>query len=276
MNTLFTEPKIDCHVHVFDPVRFPYAASTAYAPKGAEIGTADYLAQVYRTYGVTRALLVGPNSGYGEDNRCMLDAIACSEGRYKGIAVVPNTATRESLLELRQQGVVGVAFNASLNGVEHYLGCAALLRLLEELEMFLQIQVHGDQLPGLLPLLQGSGVRLLVDHCGRPVPGAGLAQPGFQALLELGRRGRAVVKLSGQAKFSAEAYPHADAKAYAQHLLEAFTPDACIWGTDWPFLRATSRVDVGTVLALAGDLLPDPSDRRKVMHDNAARLFFGA
>lgn len=30
---LFTEPKIDCHVHVFDPVRFPYAADTAYAPQ---------------------------------------------------------------------------------------------------------------------------------------------------------------------------------------------------------------------------------------------------
>ncbi|WP_137917380.1 amidohydrolase family protein [Hydrogenophaga sp. 2FB] len=271
--SLFTEPKIDCHVHVFDPVRFPYAADTVYAPAGAEIGTADDLAQVYRAYGVTHALLVEPNSGYGEDNRCMLDAIARSGGRYKGIAVMPNSTQRDALEDLRRQGVVGVAFNASLNGVAHYRGCAPLVRLLEELDMFLQIQVHGDQLLGLLPLLQNSGVRVLVDHCGRPVPGAGLAQPGFQALLDLGRRGRAVVKLSGQAKFSAEAYPHADARVYARALLEAFTPDACIWGTDWPFLRATSRIDVGTVLALAGELLPDAVDRRKVMHDNAARLF---
>jgi predicted TIM-barrel fold metal-dependent hydrolase len=255
--SLFTEPKIDCHVHVFDPVRFPYAPGTAYAPSGSEIGTAPYLASVYRTYGVERALLVGPNSGYGVDNRCMLDAIAHSEGRYKGIAVVPNDMPRDALEALRQQGVVGVAFNASLNGVEHYKDCAPLVRTLEALDMF----------------LQGTGVRVLVDHCGRPVPGAGLDQPGFQALLELGRSRRAVIKLSGQAKFSEQAYPHADAQAYARRLLEAFSPDACIWGSDWPFLRAASRIDYGTVLALAEELLPDASDRRKVMHDNAARLF---
>ena len=270
---LFAEPKIDCHLHVFDPVRFPYAADTAYAPSGSEIGTAAYLASVHRTYGVGHALLVGPNSGYGTDNRCMLDAIAHSEGRYKGIAVVPNDIQRDALETLKQQGVVGVAFNASLNGVGYYLDCAPLVRLLEELDMFLQIQVHGDQLLELLPLLRASGVRLLVDHCGRPVPGAGLDRPGFKALLDLGRSGRAVVKLSGQAKFSAEAYPHADAALYAQRLLEAFTPDACIWGSDWPFLRASTRIDYGTVLALAADLLPDAADRRKVMHDNAARLF---
>jgi hypothetical protein len=32
------EPVIDCHVHVFDPARFPYAPGTFYAPAGAEIG----------------------------------------------------------------------------------------------------------------------------------------------------------------------------------------------------------------------------------------------
>jgi hypothetical protein len=37
-------------------------------------------------------LLVGPSSGYGEDNRCLVDAIAKSDGRFKGIAVVPNDA----------------------------------------------------------------------------------------------------------------------------------------------------------------------------------------
>lgn len=30
---------IDCHVHVFDPARFPYAADAYYRPEGAEIGT---------------------------------------------------------------------------------------------------------------------------------------------------------------------------------------------------------------------------------------------
>ena len=36
---IFAEPKIDCHVHVLDPARFPYRADTHYAPAGQEIGT---------------------------------------------------------------------------------------------------------------------------------------------------------------------------------------------------------------------------------------------
>jgi hypothetical protein len=43
-----------------------------------------------QAYGTRYALLVGPNSGYGLDNACMLDAIARGRGRYKGIAVVKN------------------------------------------------------------------------------------------------------------------------------------------------------------------------------------------
>jgi hypothetical protein len=36
---IFEEPKIDCHVHVLDPARFPYRADTHYAPAGQEVGT---------------------------------------------------------------------------------------------------------------------------------------------------------------------------------------------------------------------------------------------
>ena len=39
----------------------------------------------------------------------------------------------------------------------------------------------------MAPLLEPSGVRVLIDHCGRPDPDAGLDQPGFARLLELGR-----------------------------------------------------------------------------------------
>ena len=41
MNTPNEEPKIDCHVHVFDPARFPYAADAWYLPAAAEAGTPD-------------------------------------------------------------------------------------------------------------------------------------------------------------------------------------------------------------------------------------------
>ena len=74
-------PKIDCHVHVFDPARFPYAPDAWYLPFGGETGTVANLAQVLDAHGVQHALIVGPNSGYGLDNRCLLDALAQGAGR---------------------------------------------------------------------------------------------------------------------------------------------------------------------------------------------------
>ena len=119
---IFSAPKIDCHCHVLDPVHFPYGDDTFYRPSGQETGTARQLVQMHDAYGIRHGLIVGPNSGYENDSRCLLDALERGEGRYKGIAVVPNDATREVLVALRAQGVVGVAFNATHHGVERYLG----------------------------------------------------------------------------------------------------------------------------------------------------------
>lgn len=270
---VYDEPKIDCHNHIFDPTRFPYAADAFYRPAGQEIGTAAQFTRVLDAYGVQYALVVGPNSGYGFDNRCLLDAIAGGGGRFRGMAVVPNGAGRPELERLKAAGVMGVTFNAALYGVDYYADSAELLARLADLDMFAQVQVEGDQLVALAPLLRHSGVSIVVDHCGRPVPEAGLDQPGFRALLDLADLGRASVKLSGHVKFSRQPYPYADTWPYVRALLDAFTPDACVWGSDWPFLRAPERIDYGPLLALAQRLVPAAEDRRKLFWDTPRRLF---
>jgi predicted TIM-barrel fold metal-dependent hydrolase len=271
--SIYDEPKIDCHNHVFDPARFPYAADTIYRPAGAEIGTPAQLVQTFDAYGVRHALIVGPNSGYQFDNRCLLDTLRRNAGRFKGIAVVRNDATRGELEELKAAGIVGCAMNPALYGVEPYRDIAGLLRHLEALDLFAQVQVQDDQLPALMPAIERADVRILIDHCGRPNPRAGIDQPGFRALLDLGRSGRAFVKLSGHVKYSREAYPYADTRPYVDALLGAFTLDACVWGSDWPFLRAPERIDYGPLLKLVEVLLPDAADRRKLLWDTPRRLF---
>jgi predicted TIM-barrel fold metal-dependent hydrolase len=180
-----TEARIDCHVHAFDPARFPYASDAWYLPTPAETGTPEQLGHVLDARGVRHALLVGPNSGYGLDNRCLLDAIAQSHGCYKGVAVVRNDASRGELQDLQAQGVVGIAFNVALLGVDFNRDTGPQLERLRELGLWAQVQVQDDQLVPLLPLLRESGARLLFDHCGRPVPAAGVGQAGFAALLSL-------------------------------------------------------------------------------------------
>ena len=277
--SVLDEPKVDCHNHVLDPARFAYAADVAYRPAGQEIGTRSQHARVMASHGARHALLVGPNSGYGSDNRCLLDALAHSGGRFKGVAVVAHDTGRDVLLRLKAAGVAGVAFNPSLHGLAGMADALPLMRRLADLDMFVQCQAEGDQMAALAPMLLASGARLLIDHCGRPVPAAGLHQPGFQAVLGLARSGRAAVKLSGYQKFSAgsmldgDAQPYADAKPYFDALIDAFTLDACVWGSDWPFLKATERLDIGPLLHLVQHWLPDAADRRRLFWDTPRRLF---
>ncbi len=248
--SIFEEPKIDCHVHVLDPARFPYQENTHYAPAGQELGTPAQLGQLMDAYGTRYVLLVGPNSGYNFDNSCMLDTIARGQGRYKGVAVVGNDASLDELETLKRAGVVGVAWNVTYFGVDYYHDAEPLLKKLEALDMFVDIGAEPDQLASMMPLLMNSGVRILVDHCGRPVVDAGLDQPGFRALLELGATRRAFIKLSG-----------------------FVTPDHCLWASDWPYLRAPVRVDYGVLLHLVLKLFPEPSDRRKLLWDTPRELF---
>ena len=271
--SVFDEPKIDCHTHVFDPLRFSYRSDTFYRPAGQEIATASQLLHLMDAYGVSGALVVGPNSGYASDNRCLLDALARGGGRLKGIAVVEPDASAAELEGLKRNGVVGVAFNPTILGLDYYRRTRDLLARLADLGLLLQIQVEKDQLLGLLDLIADSRVALVVDHCGRPDPEAGPDQPGFKALLALGRSGRAAVKLSGYAKFSREPYPHRDAWPYVRALMEAFMPERCLWASDWPFLRSTQRIDYGPLLTLMQTLVPDAEARRKIFWHTPRRLF---
>src|SRR5258708_13220369 len=61
----------DCHVHVFDPAKFPYFSGRVYTPPEA---TADDLLNLQNALHFDRVVIVQP-SVYGVDNPCTLDAM---------------------------------------------------------------------------------------------------------------------------------------------------------------------------------------------------------
>jgi predicted TIM-barrel fold metal-dependent hydrolase len=251
--SLFSQPKIDCHHH--------------------EVGPAAYYERVMQAYGIEHSVIVQPTSAYGYDNSCLLDTLARNKGRHKGVVVVPNDVTSETLAQYKAQGVIGVALNAALLGPERFLKIDALMGRLAELDLYAQIQVKEDQLLALLPLLQRTRPRVLIDHSGRPDASAGLQQPAFQALLTLAGNGRTFVKLSGLSQYSKQGFPYTDAQPYQLALLQAFTAENCMWGTDWPFLRAHQHMELGTVLTNFGEMFPNASDRQQILWETPKRLF---
>lgn len=270
--TLPAGPRIDCHVHAIDPVRFPYGSDTPYRPTGQEIAPAAQLIRVFDVFDVRHALVVATNTGYGSDSRILLDTLKHGGGRFKGVAVVENDVDIKQLERLKAAGVIGVAFNAPFHGTDYYRDTAPLLQKLTSLGLFLQIQVEQDQLLDLLPLIEASPVSLVIDHCGRPSVAQGLQGKAFQALLAIGREREAHIKLSGYYKFSEQPHPYEDTWPFIAALVDAFTLDRCVWGSDYPFLRAAERLDYGPLLAVLPRLFPDPGDQHRLLWRTPAKL----
>lgn len=265
---------VDCHAHVFCDASYAFAAEPVYVPGPSQRRAAANFLAVLDAHGLSHGLLVAAQP-YGNDNRCMLDGIAASGGRLKGIALVSPTISDRDLESLADGGVVGIRMNLSTYGMRELTepGADRLLARIKAMNWFLQIHCEKDELVEAAPLLRKSGVRIIVDHFGRPDVQRGVEQPGFATLLEFGKAGNAVVKLSGPFRCSLEGVPYRDVDPFIAAAIEAFTLGHCVWGSDWPFVRMDERVDYGPGLACLTRWLPDREDRSKVLWENPARLF---
>ena len=264
---------IDCHAHVIDPGRFPYADGPGYRPLPHETGTRETFAAVLDAHGAKHALLVQP-SCYGTDNSAMLDTVARAPGRFKAIAVVASDTSDKALAALAGRGVAGVRFNLVTYDRDALAKAAAsgLLDRLKAAGLAAQIYAHDEQWPALLPTLQTHGIRVIVDHFGVRDIRPGVAAPSFQSVLELGRRGNAAVKLSAPFRL-APASDYGKIDAFAESLLSAFGIERCVWGSDWPFLDVRDPINYADLPATIGRWLPDAADRRRILWANPVRLF---
>jgi predicted TIM-barrel fold metal-dependent hydrolase len=262
----------DAHCHVFGPAaRFPYARNRAYTPNDAP---KEQLAALHQTLGLERAVIVQA-SCHGTDNSAMLDAIATSGGRYRGVAIVDDSLSDSDYASLHEHGVRGVRFNF----VKHLGGMpdpAVVTRVVERIRpLGWHVVVHLDavDIVDLSPLLRRFQTPFLVDHMGRVKAAGGLDQPAFKALLELMALDRCWVKVSGAERVSSQGPPFHDAIPFAQALI-ARAPDRVLWGTDWPHPNVGANAPDDDHLV---DLLPliarDPESRHALLVANPLRLY---
>ena len=277
----------DCHVHVFDPARFPYAPRRTYTPGPATV--ADLLA-FERTLGMERVVLVQP-SGYGTDNRCLLDGLRqLGLHRARGVAVVdPLGITPAQVNALHAAGVRSLRLNLEVQG-EHRpdKALAALRQALEVVaDVRWSIQLHASLavIEGLARHIREAGTPIVLDHFAGLKVEKGIAQPGFATLLSLLRDGAPLyVKLS--APYRASRHPqYADLAPFVHALVEA-APHRLVWASDWPHTGSSASrsgdlsriepfraIDAGHVLDLLWQWIPDARVREHVMADNPARLY---
>lgn len=268
---------VDCHLHVYWPEKYPFPNIPGVMPNPGEIvADPETLKSVLRSNGVTHALLVQP-SAHGEDNRPMLETIASSSGRMKGIAVADISIGAEEMVRLKAQGIVGLRLNLYSfdNDVFEQPGIVEFFQRCADNDMIVEVFATPPTWPNVVDKLRACPARMVIEHMGWPVIDDGIGQPAFQHLLSLAGETDSYVKLSCAFRMSEAGFPYNEVTPYVEKLLEVFGPDRCVWGSDWPMLRSGRNrpFDYANELAVVERWLPDGPSRNKVLWTTPARLF---
>jgi len=261
----------DCHVHIYELERYPLASTSTFGPPQAS--WQDYTA-VQRRLGLTRAILVQP-TGYGYDNRCMLDALALSDGAARGIAIVRSDAPMAQLQEMHDAGVRGVRF-MMIPGSGGLLGwddLELLARRIAEFGWVINLQLDGRDLAQFEARLRALPCLLTIDHIGKFLEPVGTDHPGFQSLLRLLDAGRTWVKVSAPYETSRIGPPNYNDVSMLARALVAANPERCLWASNWPHPNRKPVPDDRDMLELLSLWASDQSARRMVLSDNAAKLY---
>ena len=267
----------DSHFHVFGPIgTYPVGGDLRYEPPLATLD--QYLAHA-RELGLQRFVFVQP-SAYGLDNSCMLDAMReLDPAIRRGIVDIDENAPDELLADLDALGVRGVRINVRPIEPQSVGLSEAMMPRIDRLAARLaNVGWHLDfLLPGwltaeLLPVLRTLPVPFSIAHMGMFQAADGVANAGFQGLLDLLRHGRgnAWIKLTGQYRISKRA-DYADIAPMARALFEA-APDRLLYGSDYPHLSFAQH-STERLFALLTEWFPDPADRRRVLVANPAELY---
>lgn len=263
----------DAHCHVFGPAaRFPFAPGRTYTPHDAP---KEALSALHRHLGIERSVLVQA-SCHGTDNSAMLDAIAASHGRSRGIAMVDETVSESELLALHEGGVRGVRFNfvSHLGEPADREAIRVVTDKIAPLGWHAVVHFDAHRLESLAPFLRELKLPLVIDHMGRIDAGAGVEQDAFQLLLDLMRDTRFWVKVCGSERLSRTGPPFHDAAAYGRLLVERF-PDRVLWGTDWPHPNIKRHMpDDGALVDLLDIIAPQAQHRQALLVDNPTRLYW--
>src|SRR5689334_17635215 len=181
---------IDTHVHVFEP-GYPLSPARGYNPPPSTL--AD-LEQLHATLGVGRVVFTQP-SVYGIDNSAILDAMdklnARKPGRARAVVALDMNVTEKQLAALDARGVRGVRLNTDNQGGMP-VGFDDIPELEARIRPFgwhLEFLFPGKDIVELMPVFGALKVPMSIAHFAYQPAAAGVAAPGFRALLELARRG---------------------------------------------------------------------------------------
>jgi predicted TIM-barrel fold metal-dependent hydrolase len=262
----WTTPVVDAHVHVFTK-DMPVVANPRHRPDYSF--AAEDLIATLDQHGVSFAVIAAASPW--DDYNDYTIATLRKYRRLRGTVILKPGTDRYVLDEMKRDGVVGVRLPFA--GLAELPDITApdyrkFLRRVADLDWHIHVHAESRDLPRLLPGLEAAGVKIVIDHMGRPEPEAGIQGEGFTSMLRSIEKGRTWVKLSAAYRFGEYV------KVCARELVKQAGPERLVWASDCPFVGAESMTTYQATIDWLSECVPDASFRRKIVCETPLRLYF--
>lgn len=255
--------RIDSHHHIWDlSVRDQdWITGDAMQPIRRNFSMAD-LREAISRFGIDKTVLVQTVTDYAETPELL--ALAESDSLIAGVVGWLKIDAPDAIEHLRGYlDLPGAKYLKSIRDIaqdhpdSNYLGKAETIdnvRKIGEFGIAYDLLTKTPELAGAIALVKACpDMQFIMDHISKPYIAKGTMEPWKSLMTELAAFPNVVCKISG---LVTEANWHdwkvQDFKPYTDHLLEIFTPQRLMFGSDWPV--ATLGGSYGQVVNLAEQL----------------------
>lgn len=278
-------PIIDTHQHLIYPERYPYGWAQGIPALQDRAFRIDDYRQAAAGTGISATIFMetSPDDPHHVAER--LDVLRMAEDPAAGILGVIASCRPEEPEGF--EAFLDAAAHPKLCGLRRILHVVpddystsshfvANLRLLARRNLTFDMCFLARQLPLALQLArQCEEVQFVLDHCGVPNVASGEAIAEWRGhIVELAKLPNVACKISGVMAYCDPANVSTDAvRPYVEHCLEQFGWDRVVWGGDWPVCLMTTSLAQWVASTREIIAHADPSDQRKLLHDNALRIY---
>jgi predicted TIM-barrel fold metal-dependent hydrolase len=273
---------VDTHAHIYDPdeTRYPKIAEPLRPPEGT--GDIEHLQREMASAGVARTVLVQTGSAYRWDNRLLADSARAHADWAVGVCTL-DPAVLESVAKLERlvagYNVKGLRMEPTRSNPPAFdhPGARRLWGAAQRLNVVICAHIRSpfaDQLAALLDAFPD--VPVVLDHAAYPRAAEGVDSESVTQVAKLARFPNLNLKLTFAVTGSDERYPFRDMHPILWRLIEAFGPDRCMWGSDFPCeLWLKGKATYQSHLSLFTEALGlSESEQRSILWTTPMRVWF--
>ena len=274
-------PITDTHAHIYSPdeTRYPMIDNPLRPPAGT--GTIEHLRQEMAANQVERVVAIHTSTAYRWDNRFISDSARENAPWMVGVCTLnPGDPASPDLLR-RYVAECNVRGMRSVPGGDpprlDHPGVDALWSAAEELGIVINALIRVELADQLETMLQRHpSLNVVLDHCMYPKAADGLQGETLQRCLALAQYPNLHAKLTWLVESSDEAYPFADTYPLLRAVIDAYGPERCVWGSDFPTELWTPKATYTQAIECFRDRLGlSDAEREAILSTTPGRLWYG-